>query len=287
MVVEIVNWERYNPRRDIRNPWWFACSNRLFDDADFADFESDEILFWVYCLSQASIKGSRSVELKPAHYKKWFSDTTVKSAISKLLSCTALKVTDVRLPGGVPVPTEQYKTEQNKRRESISATALPRVAIIWNECVKSLPKVKTWTKSRERAVKNLEVDEAKAIFEKVEASNFLSGRSGRWAACSFDWVLKPANLVKISEGNYDNRDEPKLLSPPIDTWHEKAEKVRTALAKSGHWAGRDHAEIEQLLGTELMQIAIKAGTNKLRSLPEGPFVIKQMAGMLRAAAEGP
>jgi len=43
------------------------------------------------------------------------------------------------------------------------------------------------------------------VFQKVEASDFLSGRSGKWNGCNFDWVLKEANMVKILEGNYDNK----------------------------------------------------------------------------------
>jgi uncharacterized protein YdaU (DUF1376 family) len=40
---------------------------------------------------------------------------------------------------------------------------------------------------------------------KIEQSDFLSGRTGRWR-CDFDWINKPANFTKLMEGNYDNRD---------------------------------------------------------------------------------
>ena len=36
-------------------------------------------------------------------------------------------------------------------------------------------------------------------------SDFLSGRAKSFKA-GFDWIFKPANLQKILEGNYDNRD---------------------------------------------------------------------------------
>lgn len=39
---------------------------------------------------------------------------------------------------------------------------------------------------------------------KIEASDFLSGRSRDWR-CDFDWTTKPANFTKLMEGNYDNR----------------------------------------------------------------------------------
>jgi hypothetical protein len=49
-----------------------------------------------------------------------------------------------------------------------------------------------------------------ALIEKIRASDFLTGRSGKFQA-TFDWVLKPANLTKVMEGNYDNRTAP---APP-------------------------------------------------------------------------
>lgn len=43
------------------------------------------------------------------------------------------------------------------------------------------------------------------LFKRVEASDFLTGRNGEWTACGFDWLLKENNIIKVLEGNYDNR----------------------------------------------------------------------------------
>ena len=40
--------------------------------------------------------------------------------------------------------------------------------------------------------------------KKVESSDFLSGRSGKWHA-TFDWIINPSNAVKIIEGNYSGK----------------------------------------------------------------------------------
>ena len=79
----------------------------------------------------------------------------------------------------------------------------------FNKLCTSLPKVQKLTEQRKKAIRNstklLEQDGGfTALFERVEASNFLTGRSGDWQ-CGFDWILKPANLTKILEGNYDNK----------------------------------------------------------------------------------
>lgn len=44
-----------------------------------------------------------------------------------------------------------------------------------------------------------------ALLEKSEASDYLTGRNGRWDRFAFDWVIKQANMTKVFEGNYDNK----------------------------------------------------------------------------------
>ena len=44
----------------------------------------------------------------------------------------------------------------------------------------------------------------RAFFQRVNASDFLSGRNGKWQSCNFDWLFLPTNFLKVWEGNYDN-----------------------------------------------------------------------------------
>lgn len=85
-------------------------------------------------------------------------------------------------------------------------------------CV-SLPKVRELNDRRRKAIRSAakQVEQAggfPALFAKVEASDFLTGRSGSWSGCGFDWILKPANLTKILEGNYDNRPSGRQPAQP-------------------------------------------------------------------------
>ncbi|WP_367179205.1 helix-turn-helix domain-containing protein [Hyphomonas sp.] len=41
--------------------------------------------------------------------------------------------------------------------------------------------------------------------ERAEQSSFLTGRTGKPFCLAIDWLLKPANLTKVMEGNYDDR----------------------------------------------------------------------------------
>lgn len=44
------------------------------------------------------------------------------------------------------------------------------------------------------------------FFESVAASDFLTGRSGRWKNCDLSWLMKKDNFSKVVQGNYINRE---------------------------------------------------------------------------------
>lgn len=57
------------------------------------------------------------------------------------------------------------------------------------------------------ALKKLGKEGLTELFQKTSASYFLCGKKGGWKA-SFDWIMKPENLTKIIEGNFDNAKPP-------------------------------------------------------------------------------
>ena len=80
----------------------------------------------------------------------------------------------------------------------------------FNRICTSQPKIKIITEPRRKAIKRAsKTVEAnggfESLFQRVERSDFLSGRVKKWI-CGFDWILKPANLTKILEGNYDGKN---------------------------------------------------------------------------------
>ena len=118
----------------------------------------------------------------------------------------------------------QEKLSQENSLLSADADARPHfdfqsVVDSFNSICKSLPKVQILTDQRRLAIKkaqerlgNLCFDE---FFAKVERSDFLTGRTGKWNGCGFDWIMQPYNMTKILEGNYDNRQTAtKQADPP-------------------------------------------------------------------------
>ena len=82
------------------------------------------------------------------------------------------------------------------------------VVELFNKTCPSLPSVKQLTDARITALKSAKAMLGETSFAEyfamVEASDFITGRSGKWSGANFDWILKKSNLVKILEGNYAN-----------------------------------------------------------------------------------
>lgn len=85
----------------------------------------------------------------------------------------------------------------------------------YNElCAPTLPAVKQVSETRKGHIKTGLTQLKKAdvtwreYFSLAATSDFLMGRNGAWHGCGFDWLIKPANMLKVLEGNYKNRLTP-------------------------------------------------------------------------------
>lgn len=104
------------------------------------------------------------------------------------------------------------KDSEGKDKDILSACAdvrsqfdYQKVVNLFNSVCKSLPKIQKLTDSRKQKIRKADKElngDFESFFMRVENSDFLSGKNGKWQA-SFDWILKPQNLIKIIEGNYD------------------------------------------------------------------------------------
>ncbi len=56
--IKILNWEKYNPRSDVKKPSWFRLENSLFDNPDFYEFSHEELCAMIYIFCMASKKNS-------------------------------------------------------------------------------------------------------------------------------------------------------------------------------------------------------------------------------------
>ena len=104
---------------------------------------------------------------------------------------------------------EKYINRDYVDESSDSPTAICRK---FNEICISLPKLRGTSENRRKKIQKLNEYLKKQnvtweeFFQKIEKSDFLTGRDGKWHNCGFDWILNQQNYIKILEGNYDNRD---------------------------------------------------------------------------------
>ena len=81
----------------------------------------------------------------------------------------------------------------------------------FNSLCPSLPSVKTMSEARKKAIRarlnSYTIEDMTEAFKKAEASDFLKGKNNRNWQANFDWILKDANMAKILDGNYDNKEK--------------------------------------------------------------------------------
>jgi uncharacterized protein YdaU (DUF1376 family) len=117
-------------------------------------------------------------------------------------------------PEPEPEPIEEEGTNVPSRvpvQEKLDEATSRAVTTSWNLLAAEvgLAQVQILSETRRRALP-LRLKEIGglvgwyAMCDKIRASPFLTGQSSSWK-CSFDWVINPKNLIKIMEGNYDDK----------------------------------------------------------------------------------
>lgn len=125
--------------------------------------------------------------------------------------------------------TSSDETSETLPANDISKVPYEEIIAQYNAICKSLPKVKARSKARDKSMKSLyrklkSLEKIAELFSKVESSDFLSGRDGKWSNCGFDWILKESNYIKILEGNYDNKSRTQIVNPSNNTNNQRSNK---------------------------------------------------------------
>ena len=88
-----------------------------------------------------------------------------------------------------------------------------KIVELYHELCPSQQRVRRLTHQRRRNISNRfkqygrKIETFDVLFRKVEASDFLSARTGkRTKPFGLDWIIKPENMIKILEGYYENED---------------------------------------------------------------------------------
>ncbi len=103
ILIEILNWSKYNPRGDVKSPSWFRFENRLIESPDFYSWPGEHIKALLYILSQASKKNSAHVRIYAEHALRvaLIKAKDLHATIEKLQELQVIQVTSRARDGDV------------------------------------------------------------------------------------------------------------------------------------------------------------------------------------------
>lgn len=129
--------------------------------------------------------------------------------------------TDIDTEKETDTETASRQPEGNRPEGFPREKLEPYRQIFLRECP-SLPapeEVSLWPPKRRALLQQakMEPEDFATLCRRVEESDFLTGRSGKWTGCSFDWLLQKENRKKVMQGCYDSvpRNE-KRPAPSFD-----------------------------------------------------------------------
>lgn len=109
---------------------------------------------------------------------------------------------------GVVVLPPKIKEEKIKEREEKGI--YERLRALYNETCVSFPRCASLSDKRRKALharlQQYSLEDFKTLFSKAEASSFLKGGNRRNWTATFDWLIADANMAKVLDGNYDDRE---------------------------------------------------------------------------------
>lgn len=170
LVVKIRSWEKYNKRKDIKRPHWFALSNTILEDPDLFNLTNGEMLAYIYILCQASKKQSDEISINLTHAQKVsnIKQSDMLNAIEKLNKLQILidiRTESVQNPYGSvrdPNASVRHTTLQDTtlHNKTIQNNAHFEMGVrVFNDLYKSYPKKIGKAKGLARLKTQLKSDE--------------------------------------------------------------------------------------------------------------------------------
>jgi hypothetical protein len=144
MKVEIVNYEKYNPRKDQKNYIWFRFNNNFFDqdNKNFYNLSNDERIAWIFLLCQASKQNNSVIEI----------ENEIFTQVTKLDIAVLNSLLNKLLPRSVLISHESVLTKFATERDGTIRNETIRNETIRNEKKEEFPCDK----------KNMQVDKSPA-----------------------------------------------------------------------------------------------------------------------------
>lgn len=228
ICVKINNWEKYNPRKDVKRPSWFPFDNGMVEDDDFLDFNHGEFKAWIWLLSKASKKqdGVVIINLEAARRKSNISVADFTSAVKKLeqLGIITVDVTYTSRTRHVHVTLQTDRQTDNT--DTHTDTSTYRGRFVFDEVYFQYPRKLGKAEGLKRLTKEIKTEED---FEKLKSAvqSFAKHHKkikteekfipyfSTWTSSWRDWLEQPPKVPPgppaekpKAEWDYDEAEHP-------------------------------------------------------------------------------
>ena len=138
--------------------------------------------------------------------------STIRSRKHRALQCNANATLVQQECNKNATPEIEKETETEIEKEKRDRVDYQHIADMYNETCVSFPKCTALSESRKKAIKarfnsGYTIESFKTLFEKAQKSSFLKGKNNSSWSANFDWLIKDNNMVKVLDGNYDDKEE--------------------------------------------------------------------------------
>lgn len=224
MQITVVNWTKFNGRKDVKEPSWFKFKHKFFEDSEFYDFSHGEKLAWLYILCECSKQnkqGVTTINTQHAHHVAGIDTTTLNSTIKKLQQLKIIERPRVRgryVDVSHPYARQEEKRLEEKRLEEIRARertlatqSAPTGSILvelWQKHSGVLPKAiglnrHEHEKIRDRLKENPDPAYWEGLIKKMASNAYFAGENNlKWKA-DFLWLIDPGNHTKVATREYN------------------------------------------------------------------------------------
>lgn len=223
-TIDVVNWDKFNPRTDAKRPNWFRLENTLATGPGFHDLDCEQKWLWVVILSLVSQKNGGPIEWKSSYIQaltgikpKKQDDTLeifekfVRLRVSREVTSKLNEVTSRDSHATDITDGHNGRTDGHNGR-----TSCHPLFEIWNSNRGSLPQAKEMTPDRKRHADSRWQEKPSTeywteVVVRMSRSPFCRGERNKpdsphksWKA-DFDFFLRPGTHAKVMEGKYDEK----------------------------------------------------------------------------------
>jgi hypothetical protein len=248
-TLEILNWEKYNPRFDSKKPSWFRMEANFATSQEYFGLTPAQKWAWIVIMCSACQSNGKPLTLR-YDWLKVFTELDgpeIDDLIDFLIEKDSVCVTRAGVARAARVSRNSShatneRTDERTNREippsglleeselgtggrpdlevgGSGSAAVHWLAQMWNDICGEISTVRATKGPRLKHIRarlQESPDEAhwREVFVKISVSPFCRGENDKGWRASFDWVLQPDVQWKVLEGKYDTRRSTSAIRPP-------------------------------------------------------------------------